>query len=517
MPISATFTADFTQFVGETKKADASLQGLMGRSVRLGDEFAKTQSNADRFRGSLSQFDGVLASLGVNIGSEVRALGELGAAAGKTASEMGLIGTAGLAAGAALAGWQIGRAVADFFDLDKAISETTAALLGWGDVSAEVAGAQADLHARIMATGTSMEFYHSQAQLSANATKVWSDELSHVTDLDQLTKDLDSQNFSLKELAVRYGVTVEALQFFQREQRNASEEAKKATAAEKEAADAIHTNNARKLRDLKEQVDAQKASSEALQRLGDLADVGKAALAELSDEVRKQIEHYLKLGGSVADVALKFDVQERSVLAVKRGLDAANVATQDAAREQDRLADAANAAADALEREREAAERLRREAEKAKLALEALKKANREMGGSTQFDVGTEAGRAAIPEGIKTWLHDGYSLAQAAQIDFLMRWGLPINANDPLFRTKGPRVPGFAGGVENFGGGLAMVGERGPELVHLPGGSDVIPFGGGGAGVVNNFYLIDNSENLARKTANLIMASVKRGQKLGFS
>lgn len=36
-------------------------------------------------------------------------------------------------------------------------------------------------------------------------------------------------------------------------------------------------------------------------------------------------------------------------------------------------------------------------------------------------------------------------------------------------------IPGFAGGVQNFSGGLAVVGERGPELVNLPRGSDVIP------------------------------------------
>ena len=34
-------------------------------------------------------------------------------------------------------------------------------------------------------------------------------------------------------------------------------------------------------------------------------------------------------------------------------------------------------------------------------------------------------------------------------------------------------VPGFAGGVRNFGGGLAVVGERGPELVSLQRGSNV--------------------------------------------
>jgi len=39
------------------------------------------------------------------------------------------------------------------------------------------------------------------------------------------------------------------------------------------------------------------------------------------------------------------------------------------------------------------------------------------------------------------------------------------------------KIPGFASGVQNFNGGLALVGERGPELVNLPKGSDVIPNG----------------------------------------
>lgn len=36
-------------------------------------------------------------------------------------------------------------------------------------------------------------------------------------------------------------------------------------------------------------------------------------------------------------------------------------------------------------------------------------------------------------------------------------------------------LPQFASGVQNFGGGAAIVGEQGPELVYLPPGSDVIP------------------------------------------
>lgn len=40
---------------------------------------------------------------------------------------------------------------------------------------------------------------------------------------------------------------------------------------------------------------------------------------------------------------------------------------------------------------------------------------------------------------------------------------------------KSFKFPGLASGITNFGGGFALVGEVGPELVRLPQGSDVIP------------------------------------------
>jgi len=40
---------------------------------------------------------------------------------------------------------------------------------------------------------------------------------------------------------------------------------------------------------------------------------------------------------------------------------------------------------------------------------------------------------------------------------------------------KNIKLPAFADGTTSFSGGLALVGERGPEVVRLPGGSDVIP------------------------------------------
>lgn len=54
--------------------------------------------------------------------------------------------------------------------------------------------------------------------------------------------------------------------------------------------------------------------------------------------------------------------------------------------------------------------------------------------------------------------------------------GVGLVALGALIKSQvGNQVPGFAKGVQNFRGGMALVGERGPELVNLPTGSDVIP------------------------------------------
>lgn len=51
------------------------------------------------------------------------------------------------------------------------------------------------------------------------------------------------------------------------------------------------------------------------------------------------------------------------------------------------------------------------------------------------------------------------------------------------------KIPGFATGVKNFQGGMAIVGEKGPELVNLPRGSDVIPN--------------DNIRDIGKKASNI--------------
>jgi len=56
--------------------------------------------------------------------------------------------------------------------------------------------------------------------------------------------------------------------------------------------------------------------------------------------------------------------------------------------------------------------------------------------------------------------------------------GIGLVALGALIKAQmSKQAPGFATGVRNFGGGTALVGERGPELVQLPSGSNVVPNG----------------------------------------
>jgi hypothetical protein len=86
-----------------------------------------------------------------------------------------------------------------------------------------------------------------------------------------------------------------------------------------------------------------------------------------------------------------------------------------------------------------------------------------------------------------------------------------VNAAPPSVRAPGIR--GFASGVENFAGGLAIVGERGPELVNLPGGSDVIPNGraGGVTQIFNISQPLGTPDAIARAVADA-QVGLMRGQ-----
>lgn len=144
--------SELASVTSTANEAAAKLRAL-GQNVpenidRLTTSTKKTgdaMSNAAR---SIRDVDGVLGAVGVKTGPLVKVFDDLGAASGKTAGELGKVGTAGLALGAGIAGWQIGRAISEFLGLDRVIGDVTAKLLGFGDVAAQEAGAGADVLAR---------------------------------------------------------------------------------------------------------------------------------------------------------------------------------------------------------------------------------------------------------------------------------------------------------------------------------------------------------------------------------
>lgn len=74
-----------------------------------------------------------------------------------------------------------------------------------------------------------------------------------------------------------------------------------------------------------------------------------------------------------------------------------------------------------------------------------------------------------LKELLKITLSNPFSSAAAIGI------GIGLEVLGTIIENSANSIPGFANGVQNFSGGVAIVGERGPELVQLPRGSNVIP------------------------------------------
>lgn len=85
------------------------------------------------------------------------------------------------------------------------------------------------------------------------------------------------------------------------------------------------------------------------------------------------------------------------------------------------------------------------------------------------------------------------------------------------------KIPGFASGVENFGGGLAVVGEHGAELVNLPKGSNVMSndqlagaisgrSGNGGISIVVTGNTVNNDSELAKQIGREVSDALNRSQ-----
>jgi hypothetical protein len=209
----------------ELAKVDRAIQNV-GTSAdttapsiaALETETAAAASSGMTFKQSFDQVDKSLSAVGVNLGPLPGAITELGSAAGKTATEIGALGTAGLVFASAMAGWNIGTKIGEWTGWTQAIADNTAKLLGWGDVAAveaaegahtlatasEIAGRQItsmDEAIRIITKNTAD--YTDKAKTNAA-------ELGRVRDAAEKAAEFSNKLFSMDDLA-RADTYLEAL------------------------------------------------------------------------------------------------------------------------------------------------------------------------------------------------------------------------------------------------------------------------------------------------------------------
>jgi hypothetical protein len=241
MALSGKLEADFEDFYREAKKAEVSLKGMetaggtlgptVDRNLRLVTSSTTTTSKAfGTMRDSLAQVDRTLAQFGVNLTPQVAVLGELSQVAGKTATQLGAMGTAGAVAAAAIGGWQVGRWIADITGADNAIANLTARLVGLGDLAGQTAAAKMDTVTLAIQRGAQATITYTEAVKynkewadkhaatmvsSAGRIKEWNaaiGELGARGELKALRADLAGGAMSLEELSRKYGISKEAIE-----------------------------------------------------------------------------------------------------------------------------------------------------------------------------------------------------------------------------------------------------------------------------------------------------------------
>jgi hypothetical protein len=518
MAVTGVFTADFSNFDKAVHQSEAALQGLEtaggkvssslrlmtqqqdalldsigaagGRVGDLGEEAEGTAGQVGTLSESYRQFDGVLSAAGVNIGPQVKGLEDLAGAAGKTATELGVLGTAGLVAGAAFTGWKIGQWIDDLTGLSTAVANVGGAL---DTLAAMEAGAKQDTINRAIAQGAketisytaAIQFNADQVQINADKSINWAGVLA---DAQREVRALTTAQRDEIAIAVEAGATTEQL-----------------------------TNK-------------YGISAQALGILADKTDEATAAQAKLNAERQKELDatarrqadnqkgiELMERDARLAEDRAKFDAEQLEItnkkLAAGKGWVAQMSETARATRE------ATEAEAAYLE------EQAALDAENGKLiaSLGGVAEAHTAAGAAAEAGAGLAvAGYQGVAtqmeltaDGVRAWLQ-------------LMQYTAEVNAQlsrNGLF-TSGSTyeniarigVPSFASGVQNFEGGLAKV-HGGEVLANLAPGTSVFPKGSGFGNVQmsNTFNLVDSESNLARRVSELIMRQVRAGTQLGTS
>src|SRR6185436_8656268 len=137
-------TAKMKEGAVEIARVEGAAKSVTAAIAPMATTVQTAGTHVTGLKGAMESFDGILASVGIHLGPQIRGLGELGEAAKQGAGGMGMVASAGLAIGVGMAAWNITRGVMEFFQLDGAVAKAWTSLLGFKGASKEAAGAQAD-------------------------------------------------------------------------------------------------------------------------------------------------------------------------------------------------------------------------------------------------------------------------------------------------------------------------------------------------------------------------------------
>jgi len=523
MAVTGEFRADFSSFNDAVQDSQARLQGFEGSAKQvesslrlmtqsqeqildkigasggkiqeLGATAESTGGQVNTLSASYRQFDGLLQAAGVNIGPQVKGLEDLANAAGKSTTELGLLGTAGAIAGAALAGWKIGTWIADVTGLGDAVANLTGNL---DALAAQTTGAKQDTINLAIRQGAKETISYADAikyltdQVGINADKSinWRERLAdahrEVRNLTAAQKEeiaiAQEAGATTEQLTNKYGISAQGLEILAGRQKDAA------------AATAQHARESEALARAKE------AEAAALEK------AYTALMSNVKNANQLAIMNADRAKMDEAATAAKWESTE----AFKAGVAAvaeANTATAAYLTEQEKMTAANDATWQSLEQTTEA---------------------------HTEAGAAAEAGTAATvqgyqavqqqveitSDGVRGWLA---LMAATNRANAILKENALFTSSGQLERIAAGNVggtigafsgPSFASGVENFEGGLAKV-HGGEVLANLPRGTSVFPRGGLGTTVSNTFNLVDTESNLARRVAEMIMRQVRAGTQLG--
>lgn len=344
-PLSGTLGADFSPFVTECAKADAALAEMQAEASKtqtsldamtttteagfskLSASSTTTTQGLNTFTTGLRTADKALSSMGVNIGPQIGALEELAQASGKSAAELGKLGTAMAGLAAFTGGFKFGRMIAEFLGTDKAVVSLTDKIFNL-KVAQEEQGAKQDVINRAIANGAAATISYTDAiefnrkaadahaetfNTGAQRLKGWQTELDRLATsgvLGTVRQELTDQTSTVEQLAKHYKVQASTLEYLQRVMKDEATAARESSEAEKKRA-----------------AEVQKVAE--AQELLAAAEAGyQATLATMNPALVEQATHLLSVSGNASAVATALGLTKPQVEAVTEAVKAQNEALE---------------------------------------------------------------------------------------------------------------------------------------------------------------------------------------------